>query len=224
MNVERQDQRAFLGRLEKVERENRRLKLLGLAVLALAGVAFLTAETLPAKRTLETEELVIRGGDGAIRARLGFTPQEAGPVGGSLALRLFDGEGKIRAGLAVLKDGSVSLFLNGKLGSVSGRVEADGSPSLALIDKNSVDRAKLGLDKDGSTSLSFTDAERSPRAVLELDASGSPRLSFNDELHRARAVLGSTSLEAPATGEASSRPTSSLVLFDKDGKVIWSAP
>jgi hypothetical protein len=40
----------------------------------------------------------------------------------------------------------------------------------------------------------------------------------------ARAVLGHTALEATATGTVEQRPASSLVLFDKDGKVIWKVP
>ena len=39
-----------------------------------------------------------------------------------------------------------------------------------------------------------------------------------------RAVLGSTSLELIKTGTIEKRPESSLVLFDKDGKVIWQTP
>ncbi len=39
-----------------------------------------------------------------------------------------------------------------------------------------------------------------------------------------RAVLGHTTLENPRTGVKEQRPPSSLVLFDKDGKVIWKAP
>ena len=39
-----------------------------------------------------------------------------------------------------------------------------------------------------------------------------------------RAVLAYTALEATATGTVEQRPASSLVLFDRDGKVIWKAP
>src|SRR5262249_22184434 len=38
------------------------------------------------------------------------------------------------------------------------------------------------------------------------------------------AVLGNAQLSTPATGSVEQRPASSLVLFDKDGKVIWKIP
>ena len=62
------------------------------------------------------------------------------------------------------------------------------------------------------------------RATLQLDDDGSPRLELLDANNRARAVLGRTVLETIRTGESIERPESSLVLFDKDGKVIWRAP
>jgi hypothetical protein len=39
-----------------------------------------------------------------------------------------------------------------------------------------------------------------------------------------RAVLGNADLQDPRTGSTITRPLSSLVLFDKNGKVAWSAP
>ena len=62
------------------------------------------------------------------------------------------------------------------------------------------------------------------RAKLQLDDDGSPRLELLDANSRARAVLGPTVLETIRTGESIERPESSLVLFDKDGKVLWRAP
>jgi hypothetical protein len=39
-----------------------------------------------------------------------------------------------------------------------------------------------------------------------------------------RAVLGNSNLEAVRSGSVESLPLSSLVLFDKGGKVLWKAP
>ncbi len=49
-------------------------------------------------------------------------------------------------------------------------------------------------------------------------------LSITDENGVSRAVLGQTKLEYPATGVSEERPISSIVLFDKSGKVTWKAP
>ena len=50
------------------------------------------------------------------------------------------------------------------------------------------------------------------------------RFVVRDASGNTRAVLGSTVLETTQTGAVEKRPPSSLVLFDKNGKVIWSAP
>jgi L-asparaginase II len=47
---------------------------------------------------------------------------------------------------------------------------------------------------------------------------------LRDEKERIRAVLGHTNLEITRTGSVEQRSASSLVLFDKDGKVMWTAP
>ena len=51
-----------------------------------------------------------------------------------------------------------------------------------------------------------------------------PTLSLMDEKGTTRVALGHTTIEFPATGVMEERPPSSLVLFKKDGKVIWQAP
>ncbi len=49
-------------------------------------------------------------------------------------------------------------------------------------------------------------------------------MTFYDPGFRPRAALGATSLITTRTGSVENRATSSLGLFDKDGKVLWSAP
>lgn len=62
------------------------------------------------------------------------------------------------------------------------------------------------------------------RAELTMDADGSGRLTLSDNEGRPRAVLGSIDLEQYQSETVLKRPTSSLVLFGKDGKVLWKAP
>jgi len=49
-------------------------------------------------------------------------------------------------------------------------------------------------------------------------------LSLYDDEERRRTVLGTTQLKHPNTGSTEIRAPSSLVLFDEEGKVVWSAP
>ena len=51
-----------------------------------------------------------------------------------------------------------------------------------------------------------------------------PRLHLYDEADNLRAALGSISLQISETGMVIKRSPSSLVLFDKEGKVIWRTP
>jgi hypothetical protein len=53
---------------------------------------------------------------------------------------------------------------------------------------------------------------------------GGTSIEIYDEDGNKRAALGSVNLNVIATGEIQNRPESSLVLFGKDGKVVYSAP
>ena len=56
---------------------------------------------------------------------------------------------------------------------------------------------------------------------------GSPSIRLFDEVGNSRAIIGSIKLENPETariGSLEKRPESSLVLLDKDKKIVWSAP
>lgn len=104
------------------------------------------------------------------------------------------------------------------------RVSPDGSPSLGLVDKDGKKRVALLLGADGLPNLWLWDKNGKERAGLELLADGLPRLALRDEKERRRAVLGHTELEHTRTGTVEQQPASSLVLFDKDEKVLWRAP
>ena len=80
------------------------------------------------------------------------------------------------------------------------------------------------MNPDGSPSLDLRDAAGKTRADLSLYPDGTPALDLSDAAGKVRAVLGITSTEVVRTGEERRRSESSLVLFDKDGKVIWQAP
>jgi len=185
-------------RLDRLERENRRLKVAG-AVLVLALVAVgAMGQMIPraVSKVVEAERFVLRDTTGKGLAILGTD------ASGILALSLADQTGKIRAGLVVTPDGM---------------------PVLSLYDQNGKPRAGLGVLADGTPGLALHDQNGKERLLLNVTTNG-PSLILQDENSKARAVLGQTVLEVKATGTVEQRPASSLVLFDKDGKVIWKAP
>ncbi len=51
-----------------------------------------------------------------------------------------------------------------------------------------------------------------------------PSLNLYDEVGNLRVALGPTELKNTRTGSTEIRAPSSLVLFDEEGKVVWSAP
>jgi hypothetical protein len=140
---------------------------------------------------------------------------------------LRDTVGSIRAELSVAKEGGVALrFLDekGKTRAILGLASDSASPSLKLSDNEGVGRAWLTVDPDGSSRLTLRDRKERPRAGLIAEADGSPRLALRDTDGQYRIVLGSSPLEPLPTRGIGERSPSSLILFDKDGNVIWKAP
>jgi len=88
----------------------------------------------------------------------------------------------------------------------------------------------LGLDTDGAASLSLYPKLSGlanyawPRAALRVSGNGAPSFSLYDDSLRARAVLGPTQLDIGHAGAIERRAVGSLVLFAKDGTVLWKAP
>lgn len=186
-------------RLDRLERGNRRLKILAGAVIVLAGGGLLLAaasgvraQTPAWRRTVEAEKFVLRDASGKPLAMMDATNEEP-------TLTLADASGKPRAILGVDADGaSLDLW------------DASGKPS-----------ASLGMLKDGP-GLVLYDANGNMRAFLDGESDG-PSLTLRDS-GGFESVVGHVALQAPATGEQSTTSAASIRLFNKAGTVIWSAP
>lgn len=132
MTSEIKDSGSLLVRLEKVERENRRFKIVGsLAILGAAGALFLGLSAPPSK-TLDAELIIVRDPHGKARMILGVG--DDGP-----ALTCLDKDGKLRVNLGVDRDG----------------------PALDLLDKAETPRAQLMITDDQGPLLNFFDAKGS---------------------------------------------------------------
>ncbi|OFV94413.1 MAG: hypothetical protein A3H28_09725 [Acidobacteria bacterium RIFCSPLOWO2_02_FULL_61_28] len=220
-----------MNRLEKLEKQNRRFKQIGAVALIIVGSVVLMGQA-PPPRTVEANEFTLRDGSGRVRGQLSMT--NSGP-----ALSLYDQNGHVRTMLDVLASGpGLSLLdANGKIRAAL-VVEANG-PGLALVDGNGKKRAMVNLVAEGPGIYLFDDAEKG-RVALYLLA-GEPKLSLRDRNERVRTSLagatlgledeegfqttiGSTELITPRTGETHKTSAASLVLLDKDKKVLWKAP
>lgn len=80
------------------------------------------------------------------------------------------------------------------------------------------------MDADGSVGLGLLGNDGKAGGMWHVDSDGSTALGFCDKGGKTRAVLGSTKLETTRTGATETTAPSFLVLFDKEGKVIFKAP
>ncbi len=118
-------------RLDKVERENRRLKQAGTAVLAvMAAVVLMGQGTLTARKTIRAQNFVIVDSNGIPRGGMGISVDEK-----IVALILRDQQSKNR----------VTLIVN-----------TDNTPSLVLLDENEKSRFVATVRKD-RVALDVTD-------------------------------------------------------------------
>jgi hypothetical protein len=100
------------------------------------------------------------------------------------------------------------------------------SQHFTLVDSNGKDRASLVADNAGTVFLVMFDAARKTRANLSVGNEG-PSLVFYDASGRARTIIGSTTVVGSHVNEngiAELSPPSSIVLFDKAGKLLWREP
>src|SRR5882724_705378 len=156
------------------------------------------------------------------RVTLGVKPD------GSPSLTLADKEGRTGALVDVVDEGSrLGLFYDGLVRAGIGF--GPGGSQLNLYGDDGKDHATLSLAPGGATGLIFHDQDGAPRlelfdagggrrANLGLSAEGLPALQLEDK-GQPRAVLG-----AGSEGKRKASTPSSLLLFDKDGSVIFQAP
>lgn len=114
-------------------------------------------------RSLFTEEVVLRDGDGVTRGRL------AADSDGRVQFSLSDRNGRGRIRLTVLPDGS---------------------PGMTISDADARPRAVLGYLPDGTTNLVFADAQGTSRAVVGVEPDGSTHALFSDRGGRIRTLVG----------------------------------
>jgi len=95
-----------------------------------------------------------------------------------------------------------------------------------LVDDKNKERASLVSDAAGSVFLVMFDTTGKPRATLSVGNDG-PSLVFYDRSGQQRTIIGSTSSVASHVNEngiAEKSPASSIILFDRTGKLLWREP
>jgi len=100
------------------------------------------------------------------------------------------------------------------------------SHAFLLVDSNGKERASLVTDAAGSVFLVMFDAAGKTRANLSVSNDG-PSLVFYDPSGQPRSIIGSTTLvgsHVSENGIVEKAPSSSMVLFDRMGKLLFRTP
>ena len=151
----------------------------------------------------------------------------AGIVGGMLSGLLLSTE--LVAAQAILKRPKVIEAQSFRLLDQEGRARAvfetgpDGAVGLAMA-KSGIIRIRFILDANGNAILDLTDEKGKSHATLTVTAAGSPSLSMRDNNNLSEAWLGAVNVPISTAGIAEERPAGSLILMNKDGRVVWRAP
>ena len=100
------------------------------------------------------------------------------------------------------------------------------SHAFLLVDSSGKERASLVTDAAGSVFLVMFDAAGKTRANLSVSNDG-PSLVFYDPSGQPRTIVGSTTLvgsHVSENGIVEKAPSSSMVLFDRMGKLLFRTP
>lgn len=243
----------LIERLARLERENRRWRGGAMLALMLAIAVLLMGQIFPKAQVIEAHRFVLKSPDGKVRAILGErTPEAKAPAPGEpwiptsdwdWGLHIYGADGGYRAGLVARpysggEEGAHLLLLDKNTATradllVSGGLaDVDLSATVKTSEQTEQQQAewakKFRAARTGEERVKVSQAMRKAmqpemNARLLVLAKGNTSLTF-EEQGRSRAVLGMTELEKAQDGAIEKRPLSSLVLFNKDGKVIWQAP
>ncbi len=137
--------RAVMARVEKLERQNRLMKIAGLVLITLGGAAVLLGQAAPNRNVVDAHEVLIRDKEGNVRIRLD-AKWDDGP-----SVVLYDWKGQERANLHVEH-------------SIHGGRPYD-EPGLTLFDVREQRRVFLASTSVGPT-LALIDSRNKPRSAL----------------------------------------------------------
>ena len=161
-------------RLEAVERDNRRLRRLG--VMMLIGVGILLG--------LTTAIMVVASRHGLP----GTVPQ----VSEARKFLLRDRDGQVRGAWGTNEEGAAQLLLQDRSGRTRVRitVRPDGASGLAFVDSVNNSRIVVGVLPDESANIVLADPGGKTRAVLGISPTGATTLVFADRGGVTRAGIG----------------------------------
>ncbi|MFH1742417.1 MAG: hypothetical protein ABIH23_25720 [bacterium] len=163
-------------RLEKLERQNKRLLRAAVSVILLGMVGLVFMGVAPSElRDLEASSLAIKDSNGKERISLGCSPTEGCPI-----IDLLNEEGKKQLRIIADKKGSGILFIdeNGEY-RINLSYLSETGPHLFLCDQNYESSVTLDFAEEGPM-LTFRDKYKKLRAYLGIE-DGAPKFAILDE-------------------------------------------
>ncbi len=150
---------AVVNRLDRLERQNRRMRTGGIVLLLLVGTVLLAAFTEPQQKIVEAEQFVVIDPSGTTRAQFGY-------YDGSIVLRLKEAGGSAVM-LGVRPNGTSvfsMLFRNGDPAFEIGVIPSGEMAGTAMTLYDAAQRGRIGIFLGAQSS--------SPWGILLLDTDG----------------------------------------------------
>jgi hypothetical protein len=187
----------LVRRLEKLERDNRRMKRAGIAILALIAGLVAVAATRPVPGVIQAREFDAVDRTGNIRVKMGVGSE-------GTALTLYDGSGHSEAGLAIPTNGQW--------------------PAVWLSDGQDKAKAQMNVAW-GNPQIWLEGPQGQGQVFLGVSPSDSPTITLSDA-QGFKMQLGSTQTVTERTGQTQTTSADSIVMFGKDNehRIIWRAP
>ena len=168
---------AMTIRIEKVERQNRWLKYLGLSALMLVAAVMLSGQASPDNNLLEARRFTLRAETGEVRAELGMTSSL--PGGKGPCLTLYDEKKNKRAVLSVMEYGPDLVFYDAHGEERAKLVVADGGPRMVLRGTGGKIQVQLAVNADIPW-LALFDASEKQRALMVVNDVKGPSFALYD--------------------------------------------
>jgi len=199
------DVKSLCERVERLEKQNRWMKRMGVVAMLSAVVLLVSGQAkVDTKKTVEANEFVLKDTNGVVRAKLGMGLAfhlKNGP-----ALILYDDGEQQRVSVAASEgQAQITLTSSGPLTSFTSSSMWAGVPG-----------------KDGS-GVAIIGPAGIVRMNLDAPLVGGPQIGLQDkegyETH-----IGKTDLVFTKSGKTEQTSAASVTMFDKEKKVLWSAP
>jgi hypothetical protein len=199
------DVKSLYERVERLEKQNRWMKRMGVVAILPAVALLISGQAkVDTKKTVEATEFVLKDTNGGVRAKLGMGAvllMKNGP-----GLVLYDEHGQERASVGTSDEET--------------RIDVSSGGTLTSSTFSSM---WAGMPGKTGSGVGSTGPSGVVRMNLDGGVAGGPQIGLQDK-EGYEINIGKTDLVFTKSGKKQQTSAASVVMFDKDKKVLWSAP